>query len=159
MTHSTEDIIHRANRGPLLLLPFGNAAIRHTAFKNVSVDGDGEDEQNRRRVMMHLITKYLKLDDLATALQAQLIRTTAPVLYDEIALMLAETRAEQSLCKARYDALDADQPFADPGPAAENQLLDAIKTVDIAIQTNAAINALLEAAHGMIKAYAAKSTK
>lgn len=114
--------------------------------------------EEKGRVMSNLITKYLKLDNLASTLQTVLTQTSDPATYDDVAMRLAETRAEESLCKARYDAIDADQPFHDPGSQAEDDLLAAIKAVDRATQKTAAVAALLQAAHQLIQAYAAAST-
>lgn len=150
-----EEIVRRAHRVPGLLRQFRSAASAPEAGEDGAAGGGAD----KARVMTHLITKYLKLDDVATALQARLTQTTDPQTYDEIALGLAEARFEQSLCKARYDAIDADQPFTDPGPEAEDTLLAAIRVVDIATQASVAVNALLDAVHGIIEAYAAKSTK
>jgi hypothetical protein len=150
-----EEMVRRASRVPTLLRRFRSVTATPEASKDDAAGGGAD----KARVMTHLITKYLKLDDAASALQARLAQTTNPQTYDEIALMLAETRSEQSLCKARYDAIDADQPFTDPGPEVEDALLAAIRAVDIATQTSAAVNALLEAVHGVIQAYAARSTK
>jgi len=152
----------REFRTPLLL-----AAFRR------QVDGEPQDgvteappaaaptdpAAERLRVLTNLITKYLKLDDSGATLQ-QILNTTAdPAEYDHAALRLSETRAEQSMCKARYDAIDAGRPFTDPGPTAEAALLTAMKAVDLATANTAAVGGLLPAAHDLIEAYKAKSTE
>jgi hypothetical protein len=142
-------------RVPVLL----QLVARSARFRTTSALAAEDSLDEKGRVMSHLITKYLKLDNLAGTLQTVLGKTSDPATYDEVALRLAETRAEQSLCKARYDAIDADQPFRDPGAAAENALLAAIKAVDRATQNTAAVGALLQASHDLIVAYAASSTK
>ena len=117
------------------------------------------DTSQRLRVLSNLITKYLKLDDSAAALQLVLRNTTDAGEYDDASLALAGTLGEQSLCKARYDAIDANGPFSDPGTAAEDALLAAIRAVDRATANTSAVAALLNAAHALIAAYPANSTK
>jgi hypothetical protein len=133
------------------------ARIARSRMAGALAADDSLDEKGR--VMSHLITKYLKLDNLAGTLQTVLGRTSDPATYDEVALRLSETRAEQSLCKARYDAIDADQPFRNPGAAVEDSLLAAIKAVDRATQNTASVGVLLQATHDLIVAYAASSTR
>jgi hypothetical protein len=116
-------------------------------------------DAERAKVLINLITKYLKLDDGAAALQLAMGSTDDPAQYDDAALQLAQARAEQSLCKARYDAIDAGGPFSDPGPGAERALLAAIAAVDLARANTDAIGALIDAAHGLVIAYRAEDTK
>lgn len=118
-----------------------------------------DDGAKRIKVLVNLISKYLKLDDTGAALQLAMSATDDPARYDDAALQLAEVRGEQSLCKARYDAVDADQPFKDPGPVAEQALLAAIADVDRARANTNAIQALIGAAHGLVVAYLAEDTK
>jgi len=117
------------------------------------------DLDARGRVMSNLITKYLKLDALANTLQSVLAKTSDPDDRDDLSLQIAEAAAEESLCKSRYDSIDLNQDFTDPGPGAEAALLDAIRAVDRATQNTDAVKALLAAAHGLVSAYAARSTK
>ena len=124
-----------------------------------ALSDDAGDLDARGRVMSNLITKYLKLDTLAGTLQSVLAKTSDPDQRDDLSLQIAETVAEESLCKSRYDSIDLNQDFTDPGPGAEAALLTAIQAVDQATQNTDAVKALLTAAHGLVSAYAASSTK
>jgi hypothetical protein len=118
-----------------------------------------EDELDARgRLLSNLITKILKLMKAESALASLLFATDDPVEYDDIALLLADVRAELALCHTRYDAIDAGRPFRDPGPAAEDSLLAAIRAVGAALANTAAVGNLLAAVHGLVQAYSAAST-
>ena len=69
------------------------------------------------------------------------------------------TDLEQTACVQRIQDIEATQAFADPGPAAEADLLAAIQAVGALVAVSAAANAVITAADNLVRAYSAKSTK
>jgi hypothetical protein len=116
---------------------------------NMDANGQaaGDELAVRDRVVENLSAKILKLAAAIFALQRRQPQTAA------IAQQIANARFEAELCEARRDAIIANGPFNDPGPAAENALLTAMNQVDAATAAAAATSALLAAAHNLVQAY------
>jgi len=124
---------------------------------NADAPGAAEDAQDpREKVIEKLGDKILKLNEAIFELEGR--QPQNPAQAAAIALRLAEARAEAELCEARSDAIAANGPFNDPGPEAEDALLDAMNAVDAATAAGAATSALLAATYSLVQAYRAQST-
>lgn len=132
--------------------------LRFFQATNALLAAGDDDLTKRHRVMAHLIQKIISLNSAIAVLDAQLATTTDPPTYAAIALELVEARAERDLCQARSQAINASQPFQNPGPAAEASLAAAISAVDQSAANTAAITNLMAAVHGLVASYAAGTT-
>jgi hypothetical protein len=126
--------------------------------------GDGAVAQavaggSERIVLMgRLGEKSRKLFQAEGVLQGLYDSSTDAQERRELDLQIDECFNERRLCNTRFDAIANNQPFNNPGPQADQDLLNAIDAVDTAFRNTAAVAALLGAVHGLVKAFPASST-
>lgn len=120
---------------------------------------EDDPETERARVLMHLNDKIIALDTH----ESELIRLDGeeevPDIRERLSEQRTETINERELCQARHDQIFADAPFSNPGEAAEDELLEAIRDADILIQMSAGAEALMAAFHRVVTAYRGSSTE
>lgn len=112
---------------------------------------------DRQRLIFVLMGKDFHLADAADAL---LLRKEDPgVDTGEIDLALGRNELEHGAIRARITELRANDPFKFPSKADLDKLEQALRDLEDAIARTVALNALIRAADGVVKAVPARSTK
>lgn len=135
-----------------------SAANGHDEAVELSAPLAAEADDDRMMVLARLGEKSRKLHQSEGVLQGLYDSSTDPQERRELDLQIDESWAERQLCDSRFRAIAANGPFSNPGPQADSELLDAINSVDAAIRNTAAVQALLQAVSGLVRAFPARST-